>query len=154
MWSVYLRLPQYGKNSPLSLEVVPLHRWGHSEFTLGVYWTFAAKAEVRADLDKDTFEAVVAHEVAHHVYFKSFNAAKKSVWQAWWDQNVSLMPRLYGQVSASEGWAECFAARFIGLKSYLYEIKKLDPKVIAQVDAMLVSDKEPTYRSLAEWVAA
>lgn len=137
VWETYWQLPRIRSTVPVA--IIPFKDWKHGDQTLGVYYIVRGQVEVRDDLDKDTFSVCVAHEYAHAVWHVGLQKALREKWSSEvWVPMASLAARPYCWSSPSECFAECFATRFVGTKSYLYT-KPLDPAIAKKVDEFVAA---------------
>lgn len=148
VYAAYWQLPKTGIVT--QVKIVERKDWGHGENTIGVYYISAKRIEMPTDLDKETFRAVFGHEYGHAFYFQRFNTKAWVDWKTWWDAHIPLMPRWYAETSSQEGWAECFAVRFLGTQSRLFDKKDISLELVKEIDRMIsdkayLSPKEETY---------
>lgn len=156
VYETFVKLPQRGKEDPCAIEVVPMSRWTKYPDALGYYNAGADQMWIRANQDRLLFRETVAHEYGHHLYFQVCSTEDILSWNTFWNENILLMPGPYAKKSASEGWAECYAIRYVGAESSYYKPgTKLDPLIAQEVDRIVAQRKAQNSKatvSLAELV--
>lgn len=116
--SVYKKLPARGKDVDVQIWVIDGRDWPaidalEGEGILGFYEPTTHRLFLRSDYTG--FAVVAAHELGHHAYFSSFTAEERKSWETFWKEHQEDMPRDYARVNAEEGFAECFAATYVGV---------------------------------------
>lgn len=144
----YASFPARGKEHPISVEIVLPEVWGRDDGTVGTYMYFMNRARILGGMTPEDIAFTFAHEFGHHVWHNSLTYRERKDWSKGWTNNRHRMPRVYATSNACEGFAECYAIRFLvpGEPSVFGYIAgfKLDEKVAERINKLLRVEKPRT----------
>jgi hypothetical protein len=115
------KLPARGKSVPAQIWVIGAADWPAVEIADGDDGLLGLYSDGRIVLNGGFahLDVVAAHEFGHHVWFQALRPYERHAWRLFWRHHLRMMPGAYARGSAVEGWADCYAATFVGVATEL-----------------------------------